>query len=385
MLQADGGISVKLAVIMPLGEQRGGGELMLWHLCQQGRGLGITWLVIFLEDGPMAAQVAALGIDARTVRAGHLRQPHCFLGAVRQILTILRQERADAVVGWMSKAHLYGSLAAKRAHVPALWYQLGIPHEGHWMDRLATRLPARGILTCSQAGADAQARLKPRRPLRVVHPGVELERFNPSDLPAPADVRRQLGLPDDGPVIGIVGRLQQWKGMHVLIEAMPRVLQTHPDAHCVVVGGAHAPEPDYPAFLAERIKVLGLSGKVTMAGLQRNVPLWMQAMDIVVHASDREPFGIVIIEAMALGKPVIAGDAAGPTEIITDGVDGLLAPYGDPDALACALLRLLDDAEAARRMGAAARRRAQAFSTQLYARNFVRAVRSLLEHEDTTP
>ena len=107
-------------------------------------------------------------------------------------------------------------------------------------------------------------------------------------------------------------------------------------------------------------------------------------MDVIVHASDREPFGIVIVEAMALGKPVIAGDAAGPTEIITDGVDGFLSPYGDAAALGCALRRLLDDPALAQRLGAAARLRAQDFSTQNYARNFVGAVQGLLATPQTT-
>ena len=121
--------------------------------------------------------------------------------------------------------------------------------------------------------------------------------------------------------------------MHVLVEAMPAILEAHPDAHCVLVGGDHAQEPDYPAFLRERIDGLSLTEKVTLTGLQSNVPKWMQAMDVIVHASDQEPFGIVVIEAMALGKPVVAGNAAGPTEVITEGVNGLLTPYGDAAAL----------------------------------------------------
>ena len=77
-----------------------------------------------------------------------------------------------------------------------------------------------------------------------------------------------------------------------------------------------------------------------MAGKQTNVPDWMMAMDIVIHASDREPFGIVIVEAMALGKPVIASIPGGPEEIVTDGEDGLLVRSGDAGALAAAMRRL---------------------------------------------
>ena len=365
---------------MPLAEQRGGAELALLHLIQQGQRPDVEWLIIFLQDGPMVAQVREMGAAARVVPAGRLREPHRFPGAVRQIASLLRRERADVVVGWMGYAQLYGGIAARLARIPALWFQHGLPLDKNWMDRLATWLPARGILTCSQTGADAQAQLKPRRPLRVVHPGVELERFDPQILPTSAEARRRLGLPPNGPLIGIVGRLQRWKGMHVLVEAMPQVLARYPDAHCVIVGGEHAFETDYPAFLRRRIQALELEEKVTLAGLQKNVPEWMQAMDVIVHASDREPFGIVVIEAMALEKPVIAGSAAGPTEIITDGVHGLLTDYGDSDGLAEALLRYLDDPEFAQRTAHMARERAQEFSTQRYAENFLTAVRDLLSH-----
>jgi len=350
---------------------------------QQGRGAGVEWLVIFLEDGPMVGQVRDLDVAAAVVRAGRLRELPRFLGAVAAIARLARREKVQMILGWMNQGHLYGGPAAKLAGIPAAWYQLGIALTPGWNDRMATRLPALGILACSQAGADAQARIAPTRPLRVVYPGVELERFEPERLPSPREAKRRLGLPTEGPLIGIVGRLQRWKGMHVLVEAMPRILQAHPDAHCVVVGGDHALEPDYPDWLRERIDALGLANKVTLAGLQHNVPEWMQAMDVVVHASDREPFGIVVIEALALGKPVVAGDAAGPTEIITDGVDGLLTRYGDAPALAQAVLRYLDDPAFAARTGTAARQRAQEFSTRRYAQKLVATLQELLPRPST--
>ena len=368
---------MKIAIIMPLAEQRGGGELTLWHLMQHGRNAGVEWLVIFTEAGPMVAQVQGLGIETYVIEAGRLRQMHRFIATVLKVASLLRQTHAGAVFSWMSKSHLYASLAAGLAGLPAFWYQQGLPLKASRLDCAATLLPAQGVLACSVAVAKAQARLLPPRPLAVVYPGVELERFDPMLLPDPREVRRRLGLPAEGPLIGIVGRLQHWKGIHVVIEAMPQVLQRYPDAHCVVVGGRHDMEADYLPYLERRIEELGLAQSVIMAGLQRNVPEWMQAMDIFVHASDREPFGIVIIEAMALGKPVIAGDAAGPTEIITNGVHGLLTPFGDAEALAVAILRYLDDPDFAHRLGQAARERSLEFSTQRYADNFIAALTRL--------
>ena len=369
--------SVKIAIVMPLAEQRGGGELMLWHLMQQGRDLGVEWLVIFLKHGPMVAQIESLGVETHVVEAGRLRHPHLFGATVIRIASLLKNTQTDLVFSWMAKPHLYAALAARLARIPALWYQLGMPLTTSRLDRVATFLPALGILTCSQAGADAQARMRPARPIKVVYPGVELERFDPSCLDSAQEVRRRLGLPLEGPLIGIVGRLQTWKGFHVLVEAMPRVLERFPDAHCVMVGGTHDLEPDYPAQLKDKIVSLGLVQSVSMVGLQNNIPEWMQAMDVIIHASDNEPFGIVIIEAMALGKPVIAGNQGGPTEIITEGIHGLLTPYGDAQALASAILRYLDDPEFAAQRGISAQKRAQEFSTRNYAVNFVEAVKQL--------
>src|SRR5205814_9458002 len=136
--------------------------------------------------------------------------------------------------------------------------------------------------------------------------------------------RRRLGLPPEGPLIGIVGRLQRSKGMHVLVEALPSVLRSYPDAQCVVVGGSHAAEADYPAYLQGRIAALDLGQRVRCVGWQRNIPEWVQAMDVIVSATDGEGFGMAIVEAMALGKPVVAGNTGGPAEILTEGVTGLL-------------------------------------------------------------
>ncbi len=365
---------------MPLADPRGGAEMLLMQWLRANRqGPGLDASLAFLEEGPMTTQAAALGYPVCVLPAGRLRQPHHYLGTVRRLYAWLRKERFAGVVSWMPKAHLYTALAARLAGVPTAWWQHTIP-DGQRMDRLVTRLPARGILCCSKAAEEAQRRLSPRRCTRVVPPSVDLGRWAREAPASAAEARRGLGLPLDGPLIGMVGRLQRWKGMHVLVEALPQLLRSHPDLRCVIVGGDHALEPDYPAELRASITALGLTDRVLLTGLQCNVPEWMQAMDVVVHASDAEPFGMVIIEAMALGKPVVAGDAGGPTEIVTHGVDGLLTSYGDATALAEAVGRYLDDPLFARRIGDAARRRAQDFSACQFAENFSHTLNEIFTH-----
>lgn len=368
---------MRVLVIMPLGEQRGGAELALLHLMQEGRDLGVEWIVLFLEDGPMVAQISALGIRTEQVTAGHLRQVHQFALSVGRIAWFARSHRVQAILSWMGKPHFYGAPAALLAGVPSLWFQMGLPTSRSRMDRMIARLPARGIVACSEFVARAQAHLSPGRPIRAVHLAAELDRFDAARLPTPTAMRARLKLPS-GPLIGIVGRMQRWKGMHTLVEAMPAVLTRFPEAHAVIVGGDHALEEDYSDYLRGRIQALKIADRVILAGLQRNVPEWMQAFDVIVHASDREPFGIVIVEAMALGKPVIAGAEGGPTEILSDGIDGLLCPFEDSERLATAILRYLEDPAFAERMAQAACRRAQEFSTRRYAERVTQAVQELL-------
>jgi len=166
--------------------------------------------------------------------------------------------------------------------------------------------------------------------------------------------------------------------MHTLVRAMPQVLNRHPNAHAIIVGGRHQHEPEYETYLEQEIQSRGLQDRVFRVGFQSNVPLWMQAMDVFVHASDYEPFGIVIIEAMSLGKPVVAGNRGGPTEIITEGENGLMAPYEDVDALFRQIHRYLDNPTYAKRMGENARKRALDFNPSSYARKFSKSISKII-------
>ncbi len=366
---------MRALVVMPLATPLGGGEQMLRQLLRHGRDSGVHWRVIYLREGPMVAETRALGVKVDVIDAGRFRDPVKRLTAVRRVAAIAREWHADLIVGWMVAGQLTAGPAGVIVGVPVVWYQVGTPRPD-WLDRVATALPARGVIVLSKEGAAAQARVWPRRSQRLVYPGASLDAFNPEALPAPSAIRAALGLPAHGPIVGIVARLQRWKGVHVFVDAVALAMQSHPDLFAVVVGGEHETERGYGEELAARARQLGIDARIRFAGFQPNVPEWMQAMDIVVHASDREPFGIVVIEAMSLGKPVVAGSAGGPAEIITEGVDGLLTPYGDAPALATAISRVLDDPALAARLGSAARIRAADFDDRAFAQHVISALRS---------
>jgi glycosyltransferase involved in cell wall biosynthesis len=123
--------------------------------------------------------------------------------------------------------------------------------------------------------------------------------------------------------------------MDVFVDAAAMIARERSDVNFVVVGGPHALEPGYPEELARRIAGHGLTDRVRLTGFQSAPAAWMNACDVVVHASiTPEPFGIVILEAMALGKVVIASAAGGPLEVVVHGVNGFLSPPGDAAELA---------------------------------------------------
>lgn len=368
--------AVRVLVIMPVGHRRGGAELALRNLLEPGRDDEIIWQAVFLEHGPMVQEITDLGIETAVVDAGRMRQPLRFALAALGTTRLARRNQADVVLSWMTKGQVYGGIVSALSRRPGVWYQVGIPSRRSWLEWVAALLPARLILTCSGTGATAQRHLWPRRAVSVAYPGITLDQFDAATLPPSLEARRQLGLPADGPLIGTVGRLQSWKGMHVLIEAMPAIVDAHPDAHCVILGECHDREPGYLSYLEELVDRLGLREHVHLL-VQRSSPLWIQAMTVVSLVSDQEPFGIVVLEAMALAKPVVAGDIGGPTELIVHDQNGALVRFGDAVALCRAICKFIDDPQLAAKTGAAAHTRAQEFSVRRFRSRFSAALTDL--------
>ena len=358
---------MNVVIVMPLAEASGGSERALLRLLAAPAPAGVRWHVVFLESGPMVADVAALGLPVEVLEAGRLRDVGRFVATVRRLARQVQAWTADVVLAWMTKGHLYAGLAALLAGVPAAWFQHGRPSAKSLIDRLATALPARVVLTCSAAVAHEQGALWPRRLTAVAYPPIDLVRFDAHRLPSPEDARRRLGLDPSRPLIGMVGRLQRWKGVHVFVDAVARLREQH-DVQGVIVGGVHELEAAYAAQVQQQVEARGLTEHLVLAGVQEDVPLWMQAMDVIVHASDWEPFGMVIAEAMALGKPVVVGARGGPAEIVMPEVDALVAPFGDAAVLARQVERLLTQHSLAERLGRAARARAAAFTPDAFAR-----------------
>ena len=199
-------------------------------------------------------------------------------------------------------------------------------------------LPAETLIVCKQADAvllgavggpqwsDPKAKLRPEQGL--------------------LRLRAELGLGPQ-PLVGLFGRLSEWKGQHVFLDAIAAM----EGVQAVIVGGALFGQEAYEARIREQASRLGLEGRVRFLGFRPDVPELMAAMDVVAHTSIvAEPFGRVVVEAMMCGRPVVATRGGGVTEIIRDGETGLLVPPGDASALAAAIGCVLSQPALAERL-----------------------------------
>jgi glycosyltransferase involved in cell wall biosynthesis len=273
----------------------------------------------------------------------------------RALAALFRAERPDLV--YLANAvttNLDGILAGALCGLPIIVHEKGLRRIGP-IERLLSRWIDTVIGMTEEVTAHARAKGVRARRFLTIYDGIDCEAFAPG---GGAAVRREFGIPAEAPLVGIVGHLQRWKGQLLVVEAVARARARHPDLHCLIVGGVHRLGEDYAAEVRARIAAEGLEGHVILTGARRDVAACMDAMDVVIHSSTRpEPFGRVLIEAMALSCPVIAPRLGGPCEIVADGHTGLLVPPRDAAALGDAIAALVGDRARCAAMGRAARER----------------------------
>jgi glycosyltransferase involved in cell wall biosynthesis len=268
-------------------------------------------------------------------------------------------ERPRQTLFGLFVARLAGCACLVHAHTAI--YQRDVTRMVRW--RLSQ---ADALVGVSRFTADSFARLAglPHDRVFSVHNAVDARQFRPDiALAGRDDMRRSLGVPLDATVIGCVARLTRWKAQHTLIEAFAHLRQRLPNARLVLPGLSSDLAPEGPGtygdYLERLCAKLGVADVVSLPGFlpQADMPRFYGAIDVLAHPSIEEPFGLVLVEAMASQRPVVAINGGGVPEIIRDGREGLLVGAEDPRAMADALGRVLSDPILARSLGQAGRRR----------------------------
>jgi len=354
---------ISVLIVMPQANLGGGAELMLLNFLFGARKIRPAWrfAVFFLHPGPFIDVLVAHGFEVAGTTNVRLRKPWTCAGALVRLCAHVKKLKANAILSWVAYGHIFGGLAGLGSRIPTLWYQIGFATG--WTDRLASRIHSDRIIAVSEHIAKRQRFLDSRCPVVTVLPGIDLERFSEVDQ---EELRARLRLPSRARIAVLVGRLQRWKGIHTAIAAMPQVVAAVPNARLIVVGGVHDLEPDYPGELNAQVRRSAVEQSIALVGRQDNVFDWMCAADVVIHASSNEPFGIVAIEGMACGRPIITGNDGGVVEAVRDGIEGIHVPYEDWEQLAEALIRIFQDPLLGKEMGQRGLDRARGFSRDRY-------------------
>jgi glycosyltransferase involved in cell wall biosynthesis len=287
---------------------------------------------------------------------------------------IMREEQI-ALVHTNTNTIVSGALAARREGLPHIWSIHEILINPALVRRvlhyLIPRLSTR-VVTVSKAVRDHLLSDEPRFAERFefLRGAIDVEPFLHAS--GRDRVRRAWNVADDELLIGMVGRVTRWKGQAVFAEAAKRLLDRYPRLKFVAVGGVFDTELFYIERFRQQVRDLGLDPSFVIEDFRPDMPDVFAALDVFVLPSTLpEPFGLVVIEAMASGKPVVATRPGGPSETVADGETGWLVPPSDSVALADALEKLVLDASARARMGAAGRKRAcELFSMDRYVSDF---------------
>ena len=275
---------------------------------------------------------------------------------VPRLIRFIKQGRYDIVHTHLLHADLYGRLAAKIVGVKLVStyhcddpYHLipGVKQADQWTGKMCD------AVICISNNVRGFVRWKiglPEGRLHTVYYGLDsvptkIQRWS---------LREELGIRESDPLIGIVARLHEQKGHVYLLQAMKLLIESYPATHLVIVG-----DGPLRSYLEAFTKNLALEEHVHFLGYQQDGAKLMHAFDIFVHPSLYEGFGLAVLEAMMVGKPIVATRVSAIPELVIHGKTGLLVPPRDVGALADAICKLLENPSLAKELGRQARKRAE--------------------------
>jgi glycosyltransferase involved in cell wall biosynthesis len=374
-------VTVNVLYLNPYGTI-GGAERALLELLGALDRARFVPLVVLGADGPLAVELRAAGIEAVVEPF-----PAPPLHRLAWPPTLGRLARAGWRIGRLARARgarilhcgdVLGLmlLIAARPRGARLVYQLnylgGVPRR---MALACLALPAVDRLLAVSASQPPRLGPAPKllaRRMSVVPPGIRAGSFAGGDG---RRLRQGLGLDRATPLVGLVARYDTWKGHAVFLEAAARIAAQRSEVRFAMVGGGLNDDQlphvgRYRDAVLARRNELKLEQCVAVLDHRPDVPAVLAGLDVLVCPSDHEPFGMIVLEALAAGTPVVASDSGGPAEILQHGRSGLLFATGDAAALADAVLRLLDDPALRGCLAEGGRRRLQsAFTSARYARD----------------
>lgn len=367
----------------------GGAEKKMLALCASTRERAE---VLYFQHGQLDAELKALGIKSSFYPLGpsaaSFKRKSSLISLVRVIPSLFfvakhlakKAQNFHCVVCMSQKSFILASISKPFFRKPIIWYMNDLLSREHFSPYLIfiltflARFSANHIVLNSEASLDAwKSAGGVASKASISYSGIDVEEVDLalSDVTSIREMKEKYA-PDGAPLIGMFGRISEWKGQDVFIKSIYHT----PGVRAIIVGGPLFGENEYEIELRRLVSKLELNDRITFIGHSDNVIKLMAACDIVAHCSTAsEPFGRVIVEAMMAGIPVVATNAGGVKEIIIDGHTGLLVPKKDFDSLSKAYKKYIQDPEWAKTVVMAARSRAQTkFSSAVMVNQFLNLV-----------
>jgi glycosyltransferase involved in cell wall biosynthesis len=340
----------------------GGGERVFAQIINRLSVKKYKIMVACLPTGTFIEKIEGSGTQIRSVDMRNRFNP----GVILQLSSLIKKEKVDIVHSQGARADFFARMAAKLAGAPNVVSTVPMPVEGFDVNpirkivykifnRFSERFVDRFMVVSGalEKMMIEKHRIEPQRVVKIYN-GIEKDDFCITDDEIAckrADFRNNSGFGGDIPVIGVIGRLVWQKGFEYFIEAIPEVLEKFKAARFVLVG-----EGELEDELKLKSKRLKLENKIFFTGFRNDIKDILASVDIFVMPSLLEGLPVVLLEAMAMGKPIIATDIDGINEVLENGKTGLLIPPKAPEALSEAIVNMLSHRDQAHQMGINARR-----------------------------
>ena len=338
----------------------------------QDKSFDVTLCVLRKKDG-LTDFFSAGGIEVH-----HLNRRKFDPVTILDIIGLIRRKRIGLI-----HAHGYGASNFARicgifCRIPVIIHSHDADQNYPWYQKLADTLlkdQMSGVIAVSEfikSSCVAKRSIRPES-VRVLANGIQLEAFLSIDEGRVKNLRKHFNLTENCRVVGAVGRLSSEKGVKYLLEAFPVVLRSVPDSILVVAGTGPLQKE-----LLEHAQKLGIGGKVFFIGFCWDVPSFLSLCNVVAIPSLSEGSPFVLLESMAMGRPIVATSIDAIKEVLKNGETGLLVPPKEPEPLAAGIVRLLTHMDESRIMGENARRHSQNYTVDEHVRSLTAIYETVL-------
>jgi glycosyltransferase involved in cell wall biosynthesis len=341
-----------------------GGEISLSQLINYCQTMGIEMYILLPQQGKFSEMLNKYNIKTFYLKLEYKRNRYLriffYLIYSFKLCKFLLKKNIDLVHANSLRSSIDNALGAKLARVKIIGHIRDIRLLGGksiFLLNLLTIIIANSAATKKHLLKEGVKGKK----IKIIYNGVDLNNYD--YLKSPDVFRKKYHIKSCVPLIGIIGQLCERKGIIFFIEAAKKLSERMPKTTYIVVGDDLLNKGKYRQKMEAMVKRFGLEQKFIFTGFVKEIPEVMAAIDILILASLQEPFGRVVIEAMAMKKPVIATKVGGVSEIVLNGESGFLIPPSDSDAIANKAFVLLKDKKLAKIMGERGRCRVEKYFT----------------------